>query len=74
MTYQPTKAAPPPEPMKSVTVRLFEDDVEELRRAYPYGISEPIRRLVRRLADKHREDAGEKPRGMPPPRPQVRGD
>ncbi len=57
-------AAPPPEPKVVVTVRLYEDDVEMLRRNYG-GYGQPIRRMVRRVTDRLRRDHDIPPKGQP---------
>jgi len=65
-TVKVSAAHPPPEPTVTRSIRLYEADLEELRRNYPdIGISKPIRRAVRRLADTLRKRAGEKPLGQP---------
>lgn len=61
-------AAPPPEPKKVTTVRLWKEDIELLERNYadsPGGISLPIRKLVRRLANQIRKDHDIPPKQIP---------
>ena len=58
-------SAPPPENKVVTTCRIYEDDLELMRRHYPGGISPPIRKLVRRFADRIRRDHGKPPKGMP---------
>ncbi len=36
------------DPIKKVTINLFEADIERLRRKYGYGWSEEVRKMVRR--------------------------
>lgn len=59
-----SRRAPPPEEKTVTTVRLYSDDVEMIQRNYG-EISVPIRRMVRKLADRLRKDHDIEPKGQP---------
>lgn len=58
MAFKTERTIPPPEEKKATAVRLYKADIELLSEIYPESISHPIRRLVRKLADKHRRERG----------------
>mgnify|MGYP000347197356 CR=1 FL=1 len=59
------RAAPPPAQKQVTTVRLYQEDIELLRKHYPEGLSLPIRRVVRRFCDRLRKDNGQPVKGQP---------
>jgi hypothetical protein len=65
MGFRTQTTVPPPEPKKQTAIRLYEADVELLSELYPESMSHPVRRLVRKLADKHRMERGLKVLGQP---------
>lgn len=64
---KPTVSVPAPEPMASMSVRIYKADKELLQDVYaPAGGPSPaVRRLLRRLADEHRRSLGWTPLGQP---------
>jgi len=65
-TQYPKESTVPPDEEKSNTaLRLYQADVDLLRELYPESLSQPVRRLVRKLADKHRKERNLPVRGQP---------
>ena len=64
---KPTVTIPPPEKTATITVRIYEADKDLLQDVYgpSGGMSTPVRRIIRRLADQHRKSLGWPLRGQP---------